>query len=109
MQQDLLLQPRQPGAGLQPQLLAQDLPGAPEGLQCLGLPARPVQRHHQLAPQAFPERMLGHQPFQLRGQRGVPAHGEVGLHPVLQDGQPHPLQPGPLTLQRRGVGQVGQG
>ena len=52
-------------------------------LERLGLPSGAVQRDHQLAAQAFPERMSRHQRLELRHQVGVSPEREVGLDPLF--------------------------
>jgi len=79
-----------------------------ESLQGIGLPVRPVQRQHQLAPQPLPERVLGQQPLQLPDQRGMPCQRQIGLDPVLQRGQAQRLPPGALRFQGGHLTEVGQ-
>ena len=76
--------------------------------QRVGLPARPVQRHHQLAPEPLPGRVGGHQPLQLPHQPGVAAGGQAQLGQGLAGGQAQLLQPGRLGLGPRPVGELGQ-
>ena len=57
--QDGRLQLSQPLAGVDAQLLAQDVPQTVIGRQGIGLPARPVQRHHQHRVELLIERGLG--------------------------------------------------
>jgi hypothetical protein len=108
LEQDLLLAPVEPAAGLDAQLLVQDPTGAVEGLEGIRLPARAVQRQHQLAPQPLPERMPGYQPLQLPDQPAMGPQGEIGLDAVLQRGQAQRLQAGPFGLQSGHLVEVGQ-
>ena len=108
LEQDLLLAPAQPAARLDAQLLVQDLAGAVEGLEGIGLAARAVQRQHQLAPQPLPVGVVGQQRLQLGDQPAVPTEGQVGLDAVLQRGQAQRLQAGPFRLQGGHLVQVGQ-
>jgi hypothetical protein len=106
--QDVLVELAQRGTGLDTQLLVEDLPGPAERLQCVGLPARPVQRPHQLAPQPFPERVFDHQRLQLVDHAIVVPGREVGLHPVLEDSKAHTFQAGPFWIQCDQLADVGQ-
>jgi hypothetical protein len=74
--------------GLDAQLPGEQLVPGPEGGQRLGLPAAPVQRHHQQRAQPLPQRVLDHQPAQLGHALGVPPQPQLGLQPGLQYGQP---------------------
>ena len=56
--------------------------------------------------QAFPQRMLGDQPFQFGGERVVPAKRQVSLDQALPGGEPQLVQAGRLGLYERVVGQV---
>ena len=109
LDQDGLLQPLQPRRRIDPQLLGQHRPGRLVHLQGVGLPPRPVQRQHQLAPQPLPGRMLGHQPLQLPDQPGVVAGGQPQLHQRLDRPQVQLLQPGRLGQGPGLVGELGQG
>lgn len=77
--------------------------------QRLGLPARAVQRGHQLAPQHLPGGMGPHQPFEFDGHLGVEAHDQRGLDPCLDRRHPGPLQPGRLRRDRRMAVELGEG
>src|SRR5262249_46470806 len=50
------------GAGLEPELLVQDAARASVGVERVGLPARCVQRTHELRVRAFSQRVLGDHP-----------------------------------------------
>ena len=78
------------------------------GLERLRLSPRPVQREHQLRPQALPQWMLGHEGLQLGDQLGVVTLGELLLDPLLDTGQPKLLQTDDLVLREAPVGEVGK-
>ena len=52
------------------------------------LPARPVQRHHELAVQPFPKRMRNDQTLQFGNHRVVLAQREIGVDAVINCDQP---------------------
>jgi hypothetical protein len=108
LEQDLLLAPAQPAARLDAQLLVQDLAGAVEGLEGIGLAVRAVQCQHQLAPQPLPVGVVGQQRLQLGDQPAMSTEGQVGLDAVLQCGQAQRLEAGPFRLQGGHLVQVGQ-
>jgi hypothetical protein len=59
----------------------------------IGLPPGPVQRQHQLAPDAFSQRGGPHCRLQFRHEVGVPAAGKVRLNPFLENREPLLRQP----------------
>src|ERR671923_201963 len=69
-----------------------------EGVERLRLPARPVEREHQLLAKALAERILADERLELAHDLGVPARLEVGVDPLLEDGQPELLQAADLGL-----------
>ena len=54
------------------------------GVKRLRLPTRPVQRRHQIPPQALAERVLGDQRLELSDQLVVAPEDEVGVDPELR-------------------------
>ena len=70
-------------AGVDAELIGEQVAGPAVGGQRLGLPVAPVQRQHQLAVQPLPQRMLGGQLLQLGGERIVPAKRQIGVDPRL--------------------------
>ena len=88
------------GAGIDAELIGDQLAGLRVGLQGLRLPARGVQGLHEQGPQLLPERVIGEQPAQLGHHLGVPAAAEVGLDAQLQR-----LDPGLLQAARLGADQ----
>ena len=77
-------------------------------LERLGLAAAAVQRKHQPAVHALPERLLGDEHLELAHDVGVVAGGEIGVKPPLDRDEPQLLQPGERALGERLVGEVGQ-
>ena len=78
------------------------------GLECFRLPARPVERQHQLRVQALAVGMLAWQRLELADQLGIAAERELRLDPLLDRGQTQLLEPGDLRLGERLVGEVGK-
>ena len=76
------------------------------GVQGLRLPARPVQRRHQIPPQTLAERVLGDQCLELSDQLVVAPEREVGVDPQLDRCQPDLLEPGDRRLGEALVGEV---
>ena len=75
-------------------------------VQGLRLPARPVQRRHQIPPQTFAERVLGDECLELADQLVVAPEREVGVDPELDRCQPDLLEPGDRRLGEALVGEV---
>jgi hypothetical protein len=83
-----------------------------EGLidgQGLGLPARTVQRQHELVGERFPVWVLGGQPGELCDQLGVLAQLKFRLVPLLQRRQAQVVEASGLDGGDRGYGSTGQG
>ena len=80
-------------ARLQSELLVQQLPGLPVRLKRLRLPARAVEREHQLAAQPLLQRVRGHQRLQLADQLGALPESQVGFDAVREHRSPQLLQP----------------
>ncbi len=80
--EDRRLESLQLGARLDPELADQHLPGAREGLECLGLTPGSVQRDHQLTPPPLAQRLLSDHRLELgdelaRIRTGEPRVDEV--------------------------------
>ena len=91
---------------LDPELVDEGPARIPVGVQGLRLPTRPVQRRHQIPPQAFAERVLGDQCLELSDQLVVAPECEVGVDPELDCCQPDLLEPGDRRLGEALVGEV---
>ena len=74
----------------------------------LRLPARAVEREHQLAAQPLAVRVLRDQRLELADQLGVAAEREVGLDPLLERRQPQILQPPGLDSGKRLLAELRQ-
>ena len=77
-------------------------------LQRLGLTPRSVEREHQLAPQALPQRVLRDQRLELADELSAAAELEVGVDPLLERLQAQLLEPADLGLGERLEGEVGE-
>ena len=78
---------------LEAEFPGQDVAGGRELGQGIGLPAAPVQRHHELAAEPLPQRMLTDQSGQLRHGLAVAAKGEHDVDAFLDGGQPQLVAP----------------
>ena len=105
--EDLPLELPQRRARLEPELVERR-PRVAVGLERLGLPARAVEREHQLPAQPLAVRMLGDQRLELADELGVAAEREVGLDPLLERRQPQLLEPRRLDPRERLVVELGQ-
>ena len=85
-------------AGIDAELFGEQLTQLAVGGQCVGLTARSVERHHQLAPEGFAQGVRLDQRLDLAGDLTVAAQGEIGVDPPLERGQPEVLQPGDVRL-----------
>ena len=83
--EDRGLQPAQVGAGFEPELVGQEVPGVGVGAQGFGLPARAVQGEHQLAAEALAEGSAGDRGVELGDEIGVAAHRQQGVETILGD------------------------
>ena len=73
----------------------------------LGLSGRPIQREHQLSPEAFTEWMFGDQSFKLSDELRMASERQFGSDPLLERGQSDLLEP--LHRERdRLVSEVGE-
>ena len=77
-------------------------------LERLGLPPRAVERDHELAAQALPQRMLGDERLELSDEVGSPPQGEPGLEALLEGRQAQLLEPVDLVLREGLVDEVGE-
>ena len=98
-----------PTPGSIPSCLDQRLPRRPVGVQSLRLPARAVEREHELAAQALRQRVLGDQTLELADELAVPAEGEIRVDAILERGEVKLRQPADLALSPRLVGELGEG
>ena len=94
--------------GLDPELVDEQAAPGGERLERLGLASRPVEGEHQLAAQAFPQRMLGHQSLELGDRLAMAAEREPRIDVVLDGGDPQLLQAADRLLGEALVAHVGQ-
>ena len=92
------LEPLQRSARLETELLAQQLARLPVGLERLGLPARAVEREHQLAAQALLQRIGRGERLELGDELVGAAERELGVDPVHPCGEPQLLEATDLRL-----------
>src|SRR5439155_7084154 len=96
------------GARLDSELLDEDAPRLPVGLERVRLPTGSVQRDDQLPPQPLAERMLSDEVLELVDELPIAAELEIGVYPLLERGQAQLLETVDLAGQRRLVRQVGE-
>ena len=81
--------------------------GAPA--QRLGLPAEPVERQHQLAPEPLPKGVGGDERFQLGDRPALLARVEPGLDELLRHRQPQLLEAQGLAPHDGQLGELAEG
>ena len=81
--EDRLLESLQLRARVDPELTDQHLPGACEGLECLGLTPGSVQRDHQLTPPPLAQRLLSDHRLELGDELARIRTGEPRVDEVL--------------------------
>ena len=84
LREDRRLQLAKLRTGLEPELLRQHASCFVKGVERGGLAAAPIQRKHQLAPQALAKRVIGRRGADLREDLGVVAQCQRGVESVLQ-------------------------
>ena len=95
-------------ARLETELLREERSGSPVGGECIRLPLRAVEGHHQLAPQALAERFLSDEAFELRDERGVPAQRELSLDALLDANKAELVEASGLEGEDAAVPDVGE-
>ena len=96
-------------ARLDPELLHERPARLLVRLRRIPLPTAAVEREHQLAPQPFAERMLGHQRLELGDQLLVPAEVELCIDEILARDETELLEPVHGALREGFVGDVEEG
>ena len=84
MAEDLGLELAQLGARLDAELVDEAGAGSLIHVQSLRLPARTVQRDHELSQEALAQRVLGDEPLELSDDVAVAPELEVGLDPLVE-------------------------
>jgi hypothetical protein len=77
--EDPLLQLVERWPGFEPELFDEPSAGRPERVEGIRLASRAIQREHQAREQALAQRVLRHEPLELRRELGSPAGGERRL------------------------------
>ena len=108
MAHDRRLQLAQRCAGLEPELLDEQLAPSAIDVERLGLTAGSVEREHQQAAGAFAQRLAGHQLLQICQRLYVSAALQPAIGELLARHEHQLLQAGDLRPQRPLVGEVGQ-
>ena len=98
MSQDRLLELAQRTAGLDTELLDEDVAQILVRGERLGLTAGAIQRKHQLRTQALAQRMLAHERLELADQVPVFAELELGVDALLDSRDVQLLEPSNLGL-----------
>ncbi len=104
--EDRRLELAQLGAGIDAELLDERLARCPVGRERVRLPARAVERKHELRPRPLAERLRLHERLELRHELRVPGEREIGVDPLLEDGRAQLLEPRDLGLRERLVEEV---
>jgi hypothetical protein len=71
-------------ARLQAEIVEEDAPRLLIGVQRVGLPARSIQRQHQLRPQPLEQRLARHERTELADEIGVAPERKIGVDPLLE-------------------------
>ena len=88
------------------ELLDQSGSRRPIGVQSVRLPARAVEREHELAAQALRQRVLGDETLELADELAVTTEREIRVDAILERGQANLLEPSDLALRPRFVGEL---
>ena len=72
------------------------------------MPARAVERQHQLSSWPFAQRLLRDERGELADERGVASKREVGVDPLLEHGEAALLEARDLGPREVVVGEIGQ-
>ena len=107
--QDGGLQRTQLRAGLESELLGQQLAHLSQHLERVGLPARSRQRQRAEPPQSLAKRIGGGEHLELSGHHRVPAEAQGRHGTVLEGDRPQLLQPSALRQRGRCVLELGVG
>ncbi len=97
------------GARHDAQLVAEQRSQALVGAQGVGLPPAQVERPHELAPESFPERMVGDGRLGVEDDAGRLTEGEPRLQPALDDIDPQLFQAHGFRAGPARVGDLGEG
>ena len=98
MAEDLRLEPAQLGTRLDTELVDEAGAGSLIHVQSLRLPARTVQRDHELSQEALAQRMLGDEPLELSDDVAVAPELEIGVDALLEGDKSQLLESPDLRL-----------
>ncbi len=99
---------RSSGPGIDAELLDEGLACSAVGGERVGLPARAVEREHELRARALAQRLGLDERLELGDELGVAAQREVGVDALLDDDGSQLLESRDLRLRERLVDEVGQ-
>lgn len=95
-------------AGLDPELVHEELPRLLVGGEGLGLPSSPVEGEHELAAQPLAIRVPRDERLELGHELGTAAQREVEVDALFDRGEAQAVEPGDLGLRERLLGEVGK-
>ena len=98
MAEDLPFKLGEEGAGLETELVAQDLPSAPIHLERVCVAAGAIERDHELAAELFAQGVFGDAFLQLGHELGMVTELELRLDPLFSRGEAELLQASDLEL-----------
>jgi hypothetical protein len=99
--EDPALEPTEVLARLEAQLPEQARTRSPVHVERLGLPARSVEREHELGGEALAQRVLVDERLELRNELRVPALGQIAREAAFERRKPQFLEPLDLGLRER--------
>ena len=106
--QDAMLEVAELRSRFHPQLLDEQATRRGVDRERVGLPACPVQRHHELPAEALVERMVGDELLELGDQLGVAPESDVGCDAIGQDSRAQAIEPDRSLRERTVHGRVGE-
>ena len=98
MAKNLRLESLELGAGLDPELVDEAGASVLVDLQGLRLPARTIQREHQLPAERLAKRVLADETLELADHIAVAPELELGVDALAEDNEPQLLEPPDLRL-----------
>src|SRR5205814_7358323 len=101
-------EPLQSRRRLEPEILVERLPRSPVRFERVRLPARAIERQHQLRAERLAQRMLGDEVLQLADELAVAAERELRLVSLLECRKPDLLEALDRGAGERLVGEVGE-
>ncbi len=106
--EELAVEDLEVATGVDPQLVDEQPAGVLVGAQRLGLATAAVERHHELAAEPFPQRVLGDEGREGGRRAGMVSGGQARLDAVLLGRRPQLVQPADGDGGERLEGEVGQ-